>query len=86
MYKIVDMNSIYPIRLSSEDRKLFRQAARAAGLSLAEFMRSAAREKAQPARKEAACLRYTDNVVLSLEAETNSKEFLRKRLKNARHR
>jgi len=82
------MQSIYPIRLSNEDKALFRQAARAAGMSLAEFIRNAAREKALPARKEAACLSYSDDIVLSLEAERNPKQFIRKQLaaRNARHR
>ena len=82
------MQTVYPIRLDSEDKKLFRQAARAAGLSLAEFIRQAAREKARPARKEPACLKYQDEVVLSLEAERNPKAFIRAALakKHASHR
>src|SRR5208283_4929576 len=52
------MQTTYPIRLDSNDKRLFKQAARAAGLSLAEFIRRAAREKAEPVKKRAACLDY----------------------------
>ena len=80
------MQTTYPIRLDAQDKRLFKQAARAAGLSLAEFIRSAAREKARPARKKAACLDYPE-IELDPEAESNPREFLRKQLarKHARH-
>jgi Ribbon-helix-helix protein, copG family len=80
------MQSTYPIRLDSSDKRLFKRAARMAGLSLAEFIRRAAREKAKPAKKEAACLSYPD-IEVDPEAETNPKEFIRKQLarKNGRH-
>jgi uncharacterized protein (DUF1778 family) len=82
------MEMVFPIRLSREDKALFKQAARAAGMSLAEFIRSAAREKAQPARKTAACLSYKDDIVLSREAELDPKGFIKRRLteRNARYR
>ena len=82
------MHTIFPIRLDSADKKLFRQAARAAGLPVSEFVRRAAREKALPAKKQAACLSYADDVVLSLKAERNPKQFIQAKLaqKNGRHR
>jgi uncharacterized protein (DUF1778 family) len=80
------MQTTYPIRLTSDDKRLFQQAARAAGLSLAEFIRSAAREKARPVKKKAACLNYPE-IEVDPEAESNPREFLRKQLarKHARH-
>ena len=79
-YITVYMVRVYPIRLSREDKALFKQAARAAGMSLAEFIRSAAREKAKPARKTPACLSYTDEIVLSHEAELDPRGFIKKRI------
>jgi hypothetical protein len=81
------MQVTYPIRLNSDDKRLFRQAARSAGLSLAEFIRRAAREKARPAKKKPACLDYPD-IQVDPEAEANPKEFIRKQLnrRDARHR
>src|SRR5580658_4731034 len=81
------MQTTYPIRLDSDDKRLFQQAARSAGLSLAEFIRRAAREKAKPAKKTAACLNYPE-IQLDPEAEADPKEFIRKQLarKDARHR
>jgi hypothetical protein len=80
------MQTTYPLRLSSDDKRLFKQAARSAGLSLAEFMRRAAREKAKPARKLAACLSYPE-IQAEAAAEADPKEFIRKQLarKDARH-
>jgi uncharacterized protein (DUF1778 family) len=80
------MQTTYPIRLDSNDKRLFKQAARAAGLSLAEFIRRAAREKAVPAKKRAACLNYPE-IQVDPEAEANPKEFIRKQLaqNHARH-
>jgi hypothetical protein len=81
------MQTTYPIRLDADDKRLFQQAARSAGLSLAEFIRRAAREKATPSRKMAACLTYPE-IQLDPEAEANPEEFIRKHLaqKHARHR
>jgi uncharacterized protein (DUF1778 family) len=70
------MQTTYPIRLDSDDKRLFKQAARSAGLSLAEFIRRAAREKAGPAKKRAACLNYPEIDILP-EAEANPKNFIR---------
>jgi uncharacterized protein (DUF1778 family) len=81
------MQTTYPIRLDAEDKRLFKQAARSAGLSLAEFMRRAAREKAKPVKKTAACLDYPE-IHVDPAAEANPKEFIRQQLarKHARHR
>jgi len=73
------MQTTYPIRLEAEDKRLFQQAARAAGLSLAEFIRRAAREKAVPARKTAACLNYPE-IEVAPEAEANPRAFIRRQL------
>ncbi len=70
------MQTTYPIRLGSDDMRLFKRAARSAGLSLAEFIRRAAREKAGPTKKSAACLNYPD-IEVNPEAEANPKEFIR---------
>jgi len=80
------MQKTYPIRLDADDKRLFKQAARSAGLSLAEFIRRAAREKAKPAKKQAACLNYPD-IQVEPEAEANPKEFILKQLarKHASH-
>jgi uncharacterized protein (DUF1778 family) len=81
------MQTTYPIRLAAADKRLFKQAARSAGLSLAEFMRRAAREKADPSRKKAACLDYPE-IQVDPEAEANPREFIRKQLalRHERHR
>jgi len=80
------MQTTYPIRLDSGDKRIFKQAARAAGLSLAEFMRRAAREKARPARKKAACLNYPE-IEVDPAAEVDPKVFIRRQIarKNGRH-
>jgi uncharacterized protein (DUF1778 family) len=80
------MQTTYPIRLDSNDKRLFKQAARAAGLSLAEFIRRAAREKAEPLKKTAACLNYPE-IQVDPEAETDPKEYIRKKFaqKHAGH-
>jgi len=80
------MQTIYPIRLDLSDKQLFKQAARSAGLSLAEFIRQAAREKAKPVKKKAACLSYPE-IEIDPEAEANPKEYIRKQLarKHTRH-
>jgi uncharacterized protein (DUF1778 family) len=81
------VQTTYPICLNADDKRLFQQAARSAGLSLAEFIRQAAREKAKPAKKTAACLNYPE-IQLDPAAEADPKEFIRKQLarKHARHR
>ncbi|MGA2176713.1 MAG: hypothetical protein ABSH38_17190 [Verrucomicrobiota bacterium] len=81
------MQTTYPIRLDEGDKRLFKQAARSAGLSLAEFLRRAAREKAKPAKKEPACLTYPE-IQVDREAEAHPKEFIRNQLalRNGRHR
>ncbi len=81
------MHTTYPIRMALKDKRLFQQAARSAGLSLAEFIRQAAREKARPAKKSAACLDYPE-IKVEPEAETNPRQFIRRQLalKHAGHR
>lgn len=81
------MQTTYPIRLAAADKQLFKQAARSAGLSLAEFIRRAAREKAKPLKARAACLGYPD-IQVDPEAEAHPKEFIRKQLasRDERHR
>ena len=70
--------SIYPIRLSPQDRSLFRRAARAEKKTLAEWLRTAGRERAgRVIKRRAACLDYPD-WPLSKEAE-NDKHYLRKK-------
>jgi uncharacterized protein (DUF1778 family) len=80
------MTRTYSIRLNADDNKLFRRAARAAGLSLAEFMRPAARETAQQAKKKAACMDYPA-IQVDAQAEANPKAFIRKQItrNNALH-
>jgi hypothetical protein len=80
------MQTTYPIRLEANEKRLFKRAARSAGLSLAEFIRRAAREKAAPAKKKAACLSYPE-LRVAPEAESNPKEFISKQLarKHASH-
>jgi hypothetical protein len=73
------MQTTYPIRLDSADKRLFKQAARSAGLSLAEFMRRAAREKARLAKRKPACLDYPD-IEVDPEVEIDPKGFIRRQL------
>jgi hypothetical protein len=79
LYMQMCMQTTYPIRLNSDDKRLFKQPARSAGLSLAEFIRRAAREKARPASKKAACLSYPE-IQIDPEAEAHPKEFIRRQL------
>ncbi len=72
--------SIYPIRLSRQDRLLFGQAAKAEEKSLAEWLRQAGRERAGRVKKRrAACLDYPE-WPLSEEAERD-KDYLRRKFK-----
>lgn len=73
------MDTVFPIRLAAADKRLFQQAARSAGLSLAEFIRRAAREKARPLKKKACCLDYPE-IQVDAEAEADPKAFIRKQL------
>ena len=69
---------IYPIRLSAQDRSLFRRAAKAEKKTLAEWLRTAGRERAnRVTKRRAACLDYPD-WPLSEQAERD-KHFLRKK-------
>ena len=54
-------NSTYPLRLSLADRRLFQQAARTEGVTLAKWLRAAGRDRAGRLKKrEWACRRYPD--------------------------
>ncbi len=72
------------MRLKRRDRQEFERSARSLKMSLAAFLREAAREKASRATRRAACLAYPDQIALSPEAERNPKEFIRSKLR-ARH-
>ncbi len=54
-------NRAYPLRLSIAERRLFRQAARTEGITLAKWLRAAGRDRAGRLKKRAwACRRYPD--------------------------
>ncbi len=72
--------TIYPVRLTRQDRLLFKDAAHSAGLSIAEFLRRAGREKAAPIKRQPASLRYLDEFSTPAEALENPKEWLRKKI------
>lgn len=74
--------TIYPLRLSAEERRTFKRSANAEGKKLSEWLRSAARErvKIKNGHRRAACLDYTDKIELSIEAEKNPKKFIEKQL------
>ncbi len=74
--------TIYPLRLSSAERKIFKRSASAEGKKLSEWLRAAAHERAKTknVRRRAACLDYTDKIELSAEAERNPKAFIEKQL------
>jgi hypothetical protein len=76
-------NTIFPLRLSPADRRLFDQAARAEGKATSKWLRDLARQKAGQARKRAACLDYPDEVSLSPDAERDPKAFIRSKLRGA---
>ena len=48
---------------------------------MAEWLRVAGRERASGSRKRAACLDYSDSIVLSAKAERDPKGFIRATLK-----
>ncbi|MEO5802622.1 MAG: DUF1778 domain-containing protein [Verrucomicrobiota bacterium] len=70
----------YPIRIDHEDKRLFEHAARAEGISLAEFIRRAAREKARPVKREPACFKYLDEIQTPAEALKNPKAWIGKKI------
>lgn len=73
-------SAIYPIRLTRQDRLLFKSAARSEGLSIAEFLRRAGREKAAPVKRQPASLRYLDEFSTPAEAMENPREWIRKKI------
>lgn len=73
-------NHTYPLRLTREDRLLFKQSARAEGMTLATWLRQAARDRAKRLKKKSwACPSYPD-WPLSAEAE-NDKHYVARKLK-----
>jgi len=74
--------TIYPLRLSAAERKVFNRSARAEGKKLSEWLREAARDRARNKnpRRRAACLDYPDKIELSAEAERDPKAFIEKQL------
>jgi hypothetical protein len=71
------VKTTFLIRLDAKDKRLFKRAAQSAGISLAEFIRSATREKAEPARRMAACLTYPE-IQIDPQAEIDSQNFIQK--------
>ena len=82
------MPTTYPLRLDDNDHRLFKQAARSRGLTLADYIRVTVREDALPAKKEPACFKYLDEIEASPEAIKNPKDWIRKQIlkKHARNR
>jgi hypothetical protein len=74
------MQTTYPVRINQEDKRLFEKAARAEGISLAEFIRRAAREKARPVKREPACFKYLDEIETPAEALKDTKAWIRKKI------
>jgi hypothetical protein len=74
-------STLYPIRLIRKDRLLFRNAAQAQGLSIAEFLRRAGREKAAPIKRQPASLRYLEEFSKPAEAMENPKAWIRKKIR-----
>ncbi len=75
------MEETFQLRLTRQDRQLFKRSARRRGISLAAFLREAAREKAAQAGQRAACLDYPDDIAVPAEAERDPKAFIRSKLK-----
>jgi uncharacterized protein (DUF1778 family) len=78
-------STLYPMRLTRQDRLLFKNAAQSQGLSIAEFLRRAGREKAAPVQRQPASLRYLDEFSTPGEALENPKEWVRRKIRE-RHR
>jgi hypothetical protein len=74
-------STLYPIRLTRKDRLLFRNAAQSQGLSIAEFLRRAGREKAAPIKRQPASLRYLDKFSTPPEAMANPREWIKNRIR-----
>ena len=71
-----------------QEKRLFQQTARSTGVSLAQFLREAAREKTLPLKREPACFKYMDEIETPAEAMKNPKASIRKTIleKHAGHR
>lgn len=78
--------TIYPLRLSAAERKVFKRSASAEGKKLSEWLRAAAhdRVKTKNVKRRAACLDYTDKIELDPEAERDPKAFIEKLLAKKR--
>jgi hypothetical protein len=74
--------NIYPLRLSAEERRIFKRSATAEGKKLSEWLRAAAHEriKTNNVRQRAACLDYPDKIELDIEAEKDPKSFIERQL------
>jgi uncharacterized protein (DUF1778 family) len=78
-------STIYPVRLTRQDRLLFKNAAKSEGLSLAEFLRRAGRERAKPIKRQPASLRYLEEFSTPAEAMEDPKGWIRRKIRE-RHR
>jgi uncharacterized protein (DUF1778 family) len=78
-------STLYPMRLTRRDRWLFKNAAQAEGLSIAEFLRRAGRERAAPVKRQPASLRYLEEFSTPAEAMANPREWIAKKIHD-RHR
>ncbi len=74
-------STLYPLRLTRKDRLLFRNAAQAQGVSIAEFLRRAGREKAAPIKRQPASLRYLDEFSTPAEALEAPREWIRGKIR-----
>ena len=74
-------STLYPLRLTRQDRLLFRNAAQAQGVSIAEFLRRAGREKAAPVKRQPASLRYLEEFSTPAEAMKEPKAWIRRAIR-----
>ena len=77
-------NIIYPLRLSPVERQHFGHAAKAEGMTLARWLRTAASARAQKLNRRPANLDYPEELQLSPEAEANPRKFIQKKLEARR--
>ena len=73
-------STLYPIRLTRKDHLLFKNAAESEGISIAEFLRRAGREKAKPLKRQRASLRYLNEFSTPAEAMEDPKGWIRKKI------
>jgi hypothetical protein len=72
--------TIYPLRLSAAERRVFDRSASSEKKKLSEWLRAAAHDRVRSRQRRAACLDYPDKIELSAEAERNPKAFIQKQL------